>query len=275
MSESSARRKLKRGIEQVNALRDEAATFEDAEVYEFTTECERRSPKQLACRSFATRGKPQPDHWPLLAGEAIQNLRSALDHSVYELVPASKRGKSIFPIYKDPCEFQVLGRRDIPGIPEAIRTLIEQAQPYRRRLENPDRDPLQELRSLSNIDKHRTLTTFDVAVIPGPIFGVGWAKVTNLVTHRALTDDKTEIASFIVQVADGVEIDQVQVTPIFSYEVRIQARPLFVLTAIARRVFEIVVECETGQAFSPDTTYPELFTKPNEIYGPWPPGRPS
>jgi hypothetical protein len=268
---SSARRKLDRGIEQVNTLRNEAITFEDDEVYEFTTERELRSPQELAYRCFATPLRKMPDHWPLLAGEAIQNLRSALDHAVYVLVPKRKRGKSIFPIYTDCCEFRVYGRGGIPQVPEGVATLIEAAQPYRSRPDNPASDPLEVLRTLSNIDKHRTLAAFTTALLHGPIFGIGWKPpVTDLKTHLRLGDEKAEIASFGVSFPVGVEADQVKVQPIFSYEVRIEGRPLLILTAIARRVFEVVTECETAKPFPPGTPYPFLVTQPNEIYEPVP-----
>ena len=174
MSESSAQRKLARGIEHVQTLQGEAAEFLDEDAYVFSVERERRSAQKIAHRCFATEIKPTPDHWPLLAGEAIQNLRSSLDHAVYALVPKRKRGASGFPIYTDTCEFQVLGRKLIPRIPTPIAALIENAQPYRHSPQAPSRDSLEILRTLSNIDKHRTLATIACAVELEYIgFGVG------------------------------------------------------------------------------------------------------
>src|SRR6059036_102474 len=103
-----------------------------------------------------------PDHWPLLAGEAIQNLRAALDHLVFEKSGNNRRTQ--FPIFTDHCEFQVLGKRYMKGVPEPVRAFIEEAQPYRFMPEHAAQHPLAQLSALSNLDKHRVLATVVSAV---------------------------------------------------------------------------------------------------------------
>jgi hypothetical protein len=54
-----------------------------------------------------------PTMWSILAGEVLHNLRSALDHAVYELVilntgtppPSKSRSRNQFPIFVDAAEF--------------------------------------------------------------------------------------------------------------------------------------------------------------------------
>jgi hypothetical protein len=107
-SPSSSERKFARGVEQVKALRGEAKAFEDGNAYVFRKEIESRTANSIRYRCFATEREAPSDEWPLLAGEAIQNIRAALDHVVWASVKRPST-KTAFPIFTDPCEFQVIG----------------------------------------------------------------------------------------------------------------------------------------------------------------------
>ena len=132
---TSAQRKLARGVEHVKTLRAEAATFADAEAYEFVVERERCSPKEVKYHCFAVEHQPPPDHWPVLTGEVVQNLRSALDHAVWSAwKDAGNEGggdHTMFPIAINPDGFASQAGRYLPGVSADIRALIEEAQPYR------------------------------------------------------------------------------------------------------------------------------------------------
>ena len=256
MEMTSAQRKLDRGVEQVKTLRSEAEAFVDADAYRFRVDGERRSPKELFCRCFAVERYAPPPHWPLLAGEAVQNLRSALDHAVWSVASKRDRDRTQFPIFTDPCEFQVLGARMLKGVPKPIRALIEEAQPYRRLPQRPALHALEWLRTLSNIDKHRALHTV-AAFVSNEFIGIGsdidikWHK---LGTYRDLGHGETEVSSFTA--TSEREFEDVEVQPAFSYQVRIEARPLDHLVSVAQRVFECVTEVETGEPISPGAAYP-------------------
>jgi hypothetical protein len=253
---TSAQRKLARGVEHVKTLRAEAETFVDDDAYVFSEERETRSANEVVYRCFSTENRPPPDHWPLLAGEAIQNLRAALDHAVWELVPKRHRGISEFPITTDFCEFQVNGRKKIPGVPPAVAALIEQAQPYAISPNAPRRASLELLRRLSNIDKHRTLATVACGIQHEFIGTYAEATISQwrIATGKPLGHGKTEISSFIV--TSEAEPPQVDVSPAFTYEVRIEGMPLDILVGIVKRVFESVNEVESGKPKSPAATYP-------------------
>src|SRR5581483_10715956 len=177
-------------------------------------------------------------HWPLLAGDAIQNLRSALEHAVWAGVPSRMRRRTQFPIFKDPCEFQVLGRPMIAGLSEPIRALIEEAQPCNGMFSDaPEWDPLWQLRDLSNRDKHRTLSTVAAGI---DIPYVGWDGVEGddfkftWVGFQKTLEDNAKVLSFLAT-------KDVKVDPQLTYEVTVEGRPLVqTLTQIARRVFEVV-----------------------------------
>jgi hypothetical protein len=256
VSESSAQRKLARGIEHVETLRDEAWTFESANAYVPHIERNIRTPQEIEYQVTATENLRPPEHWPVLAGEAIQNLRSALDHAVYPLVKKN-RGLSQFPIFTDPCEFQVKGRPLIAGVPSPIRTLIESRQPYKALPSKPALDSLAVLSSFSNRDKHRTLNT---VVTASRLQYIGIKDGVRIEPLKPFREGQplyhgAHIAHFIARAEK--ELREVDVDPRFVYEVRIEGRSFVnTLVAIAMRVYECVTECETGQTISPLAQYP-------------------
>jgi hypothetical protein len=246
---TSAQRKLKRGIEHVETLCGETRAFEDDEAYLFETERELCSAQEARYRCFAVERKAPPGHWPLLAGEAIQNLRSALDHLVYEVSKGSSRSQ--FPIFTDRCEFQVLGGRMLKGIPTSIRASIEGVQPYKFLPQDAAHHPLARLNALSNLDKHRVLATVVSAVNKE---GVGLPDGVELswedyATHKRLGAGKAQISTFVLRAESKIE--DVKVETLFSYEVRIERRPIGGLKAIANAVFQTFYEVETGQPAPP------------------------
>jgi hypothetical protein len=98
---------------------------------------------------------PIPEDFPLIVGDAIQNLRASLDHLVSHLVrsngcvPVTSTG---FPFCKTSEKYKTEGPRKIDGIaPEAI-PMFGALQPY-----PGGNDGLYGLHEMSNIDKHRLL----------------------------------------------------------------------------------------------------------------------
>jgi hypothetical protein len=220
-----------------------------------------RSPQEIEYRVFATERQTPSPVWSLMAGEAIQSLRAALDHVVYA-ISKRKRGTQ-FPIFTDSCEFQVKGKPLIRGVPPAIRALIEKAQPYEHTPSHPSLDILADLSKLSNLDKHRTLATvacshdFTSVGLDSDRVKLTWVK------PFAVGDlsDNAEIAVFTL--TSDSEIGEMKVEPGFTYEVRIEGRPLVVmLVASAMRVFEVVTECETGRPMPLFAEYPIQQPRP-------------
>jgi hypothetical protein len=118
-------------------------------------------------------------------GDIIHNLRSALDHLAWQLACAftdgnpSQSRRIQFPIEDDPKTFKTrCGKLQDHGawlaeIDPAHRAVIEEFQPYRgwaspsQRWFACDGHELALLRDLSNIDKHRMLTTI---LVPTTLF---------------------------------------------------------------------------------------------------------
>lgn len=109
----------------------------------------------------------------ILIGECLHNLRSALDHLVWQL--AIQNGnrpddKSEFPIFLDPGKFSKRkkdgdpdpqsGLRKMQNCSAQARTLIEQFQPFNRPAGQFELHPLWLLQKLNNVDKHQTIPVF-------------------------------------------------------------------------------------------------------------------
>jgi hypothetical protein len=243
---TSAQRKLKRGIEHIRTLCRETKYFEDGGAYSFEPERELRSSREAVYRCFAVEREAPPGHWSLLAGEAIQNLRSAFDHLVYEV--SEGKGRTQFPIFTDPDEFKTRGLSMIKPVPTEARTSIEKVQPFRSSLyPDPSQAPLAVLNDFSNRDKHRILAAVVSAVTHE---GVGVPEGINLTwediaTNKPLGPGRQQISTFRVR-ADG-NIENVKVEPMFSYEVRIEGRQIGTLRWIGNQVYRAFYEVEKGE----------------------------
>jgi hypothetical protein len=106
---------------------------------------------------------PLLEHWALLVGDCVHNLRSALDNLVYGLArlkadpPSDPRGIQ-FPIFTSKEAFEKSGavKSTLQQLPHRAAELVTAWQPFHR--ETPDHiaaDALNLLNHLSNQDKHR------------------------------------------------------------------------------------------------------------------------
>lgn len=131
----------------------------------------------LEYRFYVNAEKLDTKDWPLLVGDCLFNLRSALDHLVYELhvqrfgnkLPRDLR--SAFPILDgepdgsdgraaDPAKW-----REIKYLPYPQRRAITWLQPYNRRNDQyrDIRRDLSRIGNFNNIDKHRHLHVLQAA----------------------------------------------------------------------------------------------------------------
>lgn len=155
--------KLARASAQVRALDEAVTTWVDANP--LVAKCELRQGRlgfRVTQQEFQ---QPAPlDHWGLLVGECLHNLRSALDNLAFALArlhrdPPEKPQRIAFPIYSDKAQFEKNGSNNIDQLSRAAALLIERLQPFQRdgsaALGTADRDALVLLQWLSNTDKHR------------------------------------------------------------------------------------------------------------------------
>jgi hypothetical protein len=104
-------------------------------------------------------------NWPLIVGDAVHNLRSALDHLVFQLALLNGRSieecnRTAFPICIAEANF-IDARKRIDGFvhPKAVN-LIEELQPYKAASstgKGPRKSNLWIISTLDIVDKHRML----------------------------------------------------------------------------------------------------------------------
>jgi hypothetical protein len=126
---------------------------------------------------FTVHFREPPDvwRWALTLGDALHNLRGALDHVIYALAiaqtkksPPEGETKLAFPIANKPELFEKQRHR-IASLNPQTQAAIERLQPYHRL--KPDKwfAPLWYLSELNNIDKHRLPHLTGMAVNPNDI----------------------------------------------------------------------------------------------------------
>ena len=102
-----------------------------------------------------------PVRWSILIGEILYNLRSALDHMVWQLVLNNEQtpGRhNEFPIAKNHQHWQQEKGRTLKGVSQRHQAMIGYLQPFTVRINPPfDVSKLKVLDNLSNIEKHRHL----------------------------------------------------------------------------------------------------------------------
>jgi hypothetical protein len=98
----------------------------------------------------------------VIIGECLYDLRSALDHIVWQLVlrnGVTPNHENMFPICLTPDGFaRSVKKNRLRGVSVPAHALIESLQPYKTPATDTHLHPLWVLNQLMNIDKHRALT---------------------------------------------------------------------------------------------------------------------
>jgi hypothetical protein len=109
---------------------------------------------------YVSRVEPTPTFFATITGDAIENLRSALDHLAYQLFLVGTNGTTggrhvYFPIDRDIAEY----RRNLPrrtrGMRQDAIDTLNAIEPYK----GGKGHDLWVLHELNNLDKHRLLVT--------------------------------------------------------------------------------------------------------------------
>jgi hypothetical protein len=119
----------------------------------------------------AVEPRPLDQMVPLAIGDSVHNLRSALDHIVFQLAaingaPAEAGEKTAFPIYSSPKGFKDFAKKSLaPFISAEALTAIAKLQPYEAGNGGP-LSVLWMLSQLDNVDKHRIVVVVAQKVRP-------------------------------------------------------------------------------------------------------------
>jgi hypothetical protein len=151
-----ARLKIDRASKHIVELEAAVRIFLESNPYKIAT---RRNPQTRQLIYYVDSVAATPDCIAIITGDAINNLRSALDHLATQLYLVGTNGTSEFrvqtnfPIMKGPKEFKT----NLPGKVEGMRgdaiDAISALQPYK----GGNGHDLWTLHCINNIDKHRLL----------------------------------------------------------------------------------------------------------------------
>jgi len=162
-----ARLKFSRAVEHLNALNEAVKGFNDTnpctivpELNEQTGECVLRV-KILKTPTL---------EWAVVIGDIAHELRSLLDHMVWQLALSQVTlpyGKTEFPIFTGSALYNRDGLRKIPNLSASQKAFIEGLQPYHAG-QDAYTHPLWLLHELNNTDKHRLLPITNLVIVYGP-----------------------------------------------------------------------------------------------------------
>ena len=154
-------------------IADMCAVLDKLQPYEIGLKADSQTGEGIVYVKAAT---PIPSIVPLIAGDAIQNLYSALDYLARELVIANGEkatSKTAFPITeKIPATKDEKARYagQVHGMRQEVKDLLGSLNPYRG-----EDNLFWTLHKLNNINKHRTIVAinnagaYKVEVVPGSI----------------------------------------------------------------------------------------------------------
>jgi hypothetical protein len=148
--------KIEHAKELFELLRTELEKFNKANPYQVATKID---PQTQQLIYYVDKSEDVPEKIPLLAGDIVQNLRSALDHLAYGLFIhnsgiTSNARHVCFPVAADLQKYEARKINDTRGISNSAISLIDAIKPYKG-----ENDTIWRIHELNNIDKHRTLVT--------------------------------------------------------------------------------------------------------------------
>jgi len=113
---------------------------------------------------------PIPERWSVLLGDVLTNLRGALDHALWAAVQAhsgqpAQPNRIQFPIDTSRRDFRQHAKELEELVHPDVWRLIEKVQPFRSG-DGATGHPLERLRWLSNMDKHRFLHLVTTISLP-------------------------------------------------------------------------------------------------------------
>lgn len=167
---SEIKLKVERAGKHIDDLAAVCKAFINSTPYTLDRETE---PKTGYYHFSVTNMQAPPPEVGLIAGDAIHNLRSALDHLACQLVLANGNlpsRQTCFPIFDSESKYQTMDTRKVQGMSPAAISAIDAAKPYK-----DGNNALYTLHELDIADKHHALLTTLVSVtqatinVPGSI----------------------------------------------------------------------------------------------------------
>ncbi|HNM77462.1 MAG TPA: hypothetical protein PKI89_03805, partial [Tepidiformaceae bacterium] len=168
--------KLRRARMHVDSLKTQSETFFSRPPHPYVVTCEAK-PEAGEYEYRVSVRQPFPEMISLIAGDAIHNFRSALDHLAWRLSMDFTPGMNVeersvqFPIFDTQVGFESRGLSRCRFMGPKAKSIISAVQPYHA--PEPALSFLSILSKLDNIDKHKLLTVCGAAFETGEYIGRG------------------------------------------------------------------------------------------------------
>ncbi len=195
--------KIERAEEQIRYLNSEATAYFSKPTGH--TIVGRRDQEDSRSAMVGLRGPNLPIRFSILIGEVSHQLRSSLDHLLWQLVIANNVQPdrwNEFPIYDDPIKYESGSVRKVQGLSGEAKAFIKGYQPYKCRWGSPHEDPLWIVHETDRIDKHRLLVST-----------VANASYTSRFLDKLFFESKTSF-EYLIQPPHEVDVDHYPVLSI-------------------------------------------------------------
>lgn len=164
------RLKLQRAKHHLDDLVEAIKRFYETDPYDGVIQ---DNPETQRREFTVTRADPLPDELAVICGDAVHNLRSALDHLVWQLIIANggkPNQNAAFPIWGSESKFKSSRPGYAKGVSKQALDLLYGLKPYKG-----GSDALWRIHQLDIVDKHRLLLTVamrheSVILDLGPLF---------------------------------------------------------------------------------------------------------
>ena len=151
----SIRAKIERADHHITELEQQFTAFCETDSYGTSFQQDAQTGEKV----FRVKIRSEiPHDFSCIIGDAVHNLRSALDHLIWQLAVVSKANpgrQHEFPIRKTRSEYKAKLSRVVQGFPPGAVKLIREAKPYKRRSRRDNH--LWLIHHLDILDKHRHL----------------------------------------------------------------------------------------------------------------------
>lgn len=226
---SGVRLKLKRAKVHLDALNARLDDADRGDLYGLVCEPDPQ-PGQYVVK---VKKAASDEDWPLILGDFLHNLRTALDHLVWQLVKANGETPdrdNAFGIFLDPTTFDgTAGNKNFKGVHPQARAVIRSAQPFSPsdKWQTGRLHPLFFLRELEVVDKHRLIHTITLSPEgvtltfredPDP------AQVEMFDLSGRVLEDGTEVCRLTSDFQPEVEMDSALSTLVFIEKTELTPR---------------------------------------------------
>jgi hypothetical protein len=173
--------KLNRAGEHIDTLADAIGSFINADPQPLALSVPYLDPDDGWHTVYGIVDEEPPERLGVILGDVLHNIRSALDHLIWQLVildggqPKGGPRGNAFCISMKVDHWDAAQTQHLAGVSGTHQDVIEKTQPFKQ--QNPDRTPFGWLRFLADTDKHQVVHPVLAAVGDDPTGAVSF-KVT-------------------------------------------------------------------------------------------------